>query len=71
MMFATRAHVVRLANMGLARLDFAWRVLHANGAEDTSGAAWTTGQLHWLQPLLRNSVHFEHLRVYAWAFMIC
>lgn len=38
-MFATRAHVIRLANTGQARLDYAWRVLYPDGSEDASGAA--------------------------------
>lgn len=38
MMFATRSHALRLVNVGQARLDFAWRVLDAEGREDTTGA---------------------------------
>lgn len=37
-MFATRVHALRLINPGQARLEYTWRVLHADGTEDTSGA---------------------------------
>lgn len=61
LMFATRAHVLRLANTGQARLDYAWRVMNADGTEDASGAApkrlhrgLHLPALHWV-PAMRHA----------------
>jgi hypothetical protein len=43
MMFATRAFALRLTNTGLARLDYAWRVLHEDGRPDASGGDPVSG----------------------------
>lgn len=43
MMFAARAHALRLANVGQARLDYVWKVLDSEGREDASGACGVGG----------------------------